>query len=306
MLEYFKLQFNMIKRKLSDGSRPIVGYFLALLFLCLFVAFSIILFKVTEYAPYIYMIVSLYFTMKLSDKRRNDFLKIHFGNSFRLVRILENIIVTLPFFIFLIYKQQYYPTLLLFIISVLLANLNFNSTYQFTIPTPFYKRPYEFTVGFRNSFFMYFIAYGLSIIAIKVDNFSLGVFALLLIYLSIFTFYLKPENEYYVWSYNQNPSQFLLEKIKTAFIYSMLLCIPILILLGISYFDKIGIILLFTLLGFLYLITVILAKYSAYPDEIDISQAIIVGITFIFPPMIIIVIPYFTLQSLNSLKSILK
>ena len=218
---------------------------------------------------------------------------------------MENLIIVLPFAIFLICKHQFYLTALLIAITVLIALLNFKTTYNFTIPTPFYKKPFEFTVGFRNTFFMFFIAYGLTIIAVVVDNFNLGIFSLLLIFLTILGYYLKPENEYFVWSYSFTPAKFLFEKIKTAFLFSLYLCLPVLFLLSIFYFEQVGILLLCTLLGYLYLTTLILAKYSAYPDEINLIQAIIMVICLI-PPMLIIAIPFFFSKSVNQLKEFLK
>ena len=298
----------MTKRKLSDGSRrPIVGYLLALFISLVFVGVSMLLLSSKSiYAPYFYVLASLFFTSKLGEIKRNDFLKIHFGNKqYRKVRILENLIVTFPFIIFLVYKQHFYLTIILVVITILLALLSFKATYNFTIPTPFFKKPFEFTVGFRNSFYVFFIAYGLAIIAVQVDNFNLGVFALGLVFITILGYYLKPENEYFVWSFNCTPVKFLLEKIKTALLFSFSLCLPVLILLSVFYFEHIGILLACTFLGILYLITLILAKYSAYPEEIGIMQAIFFAFG-LFPPMLIVVIPLFASQSVNKLKEFLK
>jgi len=234
-------------------------------------------------------------------------LKIHFGNKqYRKVRILENLIVTLPFVIFLIYKQQYYPTIFIVAINVLIALLNYKTTYNFSIPTPFFKKPFEFTVGFRNTFFLFFIAYGLAIIAVMVDNFNLGFFSLLLIFLTVLAYYLNSENEYFVWSYSLTPAKFLIEKIKTAFLFSFYLYSPVLIMLSIFYFENLNVLFFFALLGHLYLTTVILAKYSAYPNEMDLAQAIIMTICLAFPPMLIVAIPLFTSKSVNKLKAFLK
>ena len=297
----------MTKRKLSDGSHPIVGYLLALFILLIFVGLSMLLFYKTTFAPYLYVLISLYFTSKLSEIKRNDFLKIHFGNKqYRKVRILENLIVTLPFVIFLIYKQQFYPTIFIVAITVLIALLNFKTTYNFSIPTPFFKKPFEFTVGFRNTFFLFFIAYGLAIIAVMVDNFNLGIFSLLLIFLTVLVYYLNPENEYFVWSYSLTPARFLIEKIKTAFLFSFYLYSPVLIMLSIFYFENLNVLFFFALLGHLYLTTIILAKYSAYPNEMDLVQAIIMTICLAFPPMLIVAIPLFASKSVNKLKAFLK
>ena len=297
----------MTKRKLSDGSRPIVGYLLALFILLIFVGFSMLLLssKLT-YAPYIYAFISLSFTLKLSEIKRNDFLKIHFGDKqYRKVRILENLIIAMPFFVFLVYKQYFYLAIVLVAITILIALLSFKVTYNITIPTPFYKTPFEFTVGFRNTFFMFFIAYGLAIIAIKVDNFNLGIFALGIVFLTILGYYLKPENEYFVWSYSCTPAKFLFTKIKIALLFSFCLCLPLLILLSVFYFEHIGVLLGCTFLAFMYQTTLILAKYSTYPEEMGIIQMIIFAIG-LFPPMLIVIIPWFAHKSANKLKIFLK
>jgi len=298
----------MTKRKLSDGSRPIVGYLLALFMFLIFIGFSMLmLFSKLTYILYIYALVPLFFMSKLSEIKRNNFLKICFGNGrYKKIRILENLIIALPFVIFLIYKQQFYLTIFLITITILIALLNFKTPYNITIPTPFYKKPFEFTVGFRNTFFMFFIAYGLAVIAVTVDNFNLGIFSLMLIFLTILTYYLQPENEYFVWSYYFTPAKFLIEKIKIAFLFSLYLCLPILFLLSIFYFEHIGILFFCTFLGYLYLTTLILAKYSAYPNEMDLVQAIITVICIIFPPMLIVIIPFFASKSVNKLKEFLK
>ena len=307
MKEYFNLQYIMTMRKLSDNSPPIAGYLLALLILFVFVGLSIFLFQKTTFAPYLYVLISLYFTSKLSEIKRNDFLKIHFGNKrYRKVRVLENLTVALPFVIFLIYKQQLYPIIFLFAITVLVALFNFKTTYNIAIPTLFGKEPFEFTVGFRSTFFLFFIAYGLAIIAVAVENFNLGIFSLMLIFLTVSCYYLKPENDYFVWSYSLMPSKFLIEKIRISFLFSFYLCSPALIMLCFFYFENIGILLLFFLLGYLYLTAFILAKYSAYPNEMDLAQAIIITICFTFPPMLIVAIPFFAGKAVNKLKVFLK
>ena len=297
----------MTKRKLSDEAHPIFGYLFAALIMLLFVGLSILLFYKMTYAPYVYVLISLFFTSKLSETSRNDFLKICFGNErYIKVRILENLIVAFPFMAFLVYKQQVYPTITLAVFSVLLALHNFNTVYHVTIPTPFFKKPFEFTVGFRNTFYIFFGAYGLSIIAVTVNNFNLGVFALMLIIFTVLSYYLKPENEYFVWSHSFTPTKFLIEKIRIAFLFTFLLCFPTLFLFSIFFFENFVALLLFVLLGHLYLAAVILAKYSAYPNEMELTQAILITICLSFPPMLVVVIPFFAHKSVIKLKSYLK
>jgi len=184
--------------------------------------------------------------------------------------------------------------------------LNFKTTYHITLPTPFFKKPFEFTVGFRNTFYLLIIAYFLTVMAIISDNFNLGILALILVFLCTLTYYMKPENEYYVWSYRLTPSRFLTTKVRTALLYSSFLIAPIIISLGIFYVQFIGILLIFMLLGYLFLIATISAKYAAYPGELDLARAILLGICFAFPPLLIVIIPFFAHQAVTKLNEILK
>ena len=215
----------MTNRKLKDfGIVPMLGY---LLILAAFTGLSIYLFNKTEFAEYAYILISLALTAKLSENGRNDFLKLCFNNKqYKLIRIAENFTVTFPFLIFLLYKQSFVGSGILVVISLLLGLSSFKTSLNFTIPTPFYKNPFEFTVGFRNTFFIFPIAYILTFIAISVDNFNLGIFSLLLIFIVVISFYPKPENEYFVWSYALTAKNLLLENQNCNILHNYI-CLPI-------------------------------------------------------------------------------
>lgn len=304
MKEYFILQYKMINRRFKDtGLEPLLAY---IILIAGFITFSIYLFYKTEFAKYIYLFFAFSFMGKLSDTSRNDFLKICFGDfELKKVRITENLICSLPFLIFLLYKQLYLEVSILFVLTIILALVNFRTTLNFTIWTPFAKKPFEFTTGFRNTFYVFFIAYTLAIIAVAVNNFNLGVFAMLLVFVTTLGYYIKPENEYYVWTYSLTPKAFLFSKIKTAIFFSALLAFPIAIILAI-FFQNIGIVLLFFLTGWAFLIAVIVGKYSAYPNEMSITQGILLGICIWFPPILAVLIPYLFKKSENRLSSLLK
>jgi hypothetical protein len=304
MKEYFILQYKMINRKLQDfGLEPISGY---LLILAGFIGLSIYLFHKTDYAEYAYILISLALTAKLSEKGRNDFLKLCFkSKNYILIRIIENGISTFPFLIFLLYKQAFESTGILFMLSSILGLSNFKVNTNFTIPTPFHKNPFEFTVGFRNTFFIFPIAYILTFIAISVDNFNLGIFALLLIFIVVHSFYNSQEQEYYVWSFTLTAKQFLMEKIKTALFYSTLLCLPILLTLSFFYYANIISLIVFYILGCVFLITIIFAKYSAYPNEMNIPEGISIVLCITFPPFLIVIGPYFYLKAIKKLERFL-
>jgi len=304
MKEYLILQYKMTNRKLKDfGLNPILGY---LLILTSFLVLSIYLFHKTEFAQYAYILISLALTAKLSEIGRNDFLKLCFNNThYKLIRIAENFSVTLPFQFFLLYKQSFVGSVILVVLSLLLGLSSFKTSLNFTIPTPFNKKPFEFTVGFRNTFFIFPIAYILTFIAISVDNFNLGIFSLLLIFIVVIGFYPKPENEYFVWSFALTAKQFIIEKIKTALFYSTILCLPNVLTLCFFYYTNIVSLLAFYVIGCVFLMTIIFAKYAAYPDEMNIPEGIIIAISVAFPPFLFVFAPYFYTKALKKLERFL-
>ena len=303
--EYFNLQYRLINRRFKDnGLNPVVGYLLSG---AAFACFSLLLFNRTTYAEYFYVFAVLFFMLNLSEQRRNDFLKICFiTKHYRIIRILENLITALPFVIFLLYKQCFSTVLIVIIIGLLTSVSRSKKSFSFVLPTPFFKHPFEVIVGFRNTFYLIFFAYVLSGIALSVDNFNLGVFSLILTLLITSSYFTKPENNLYVWQFNLSPTQFLLYKIKIAIRHSILLCLPIILVLSIFYFDKILILLVCLLLGFAFISSVILAKYSAYPSEFRMLEGILLLWCLYLPPIMVIVTPYLLRKSVNKLNGILK
>ena len=125
-----------------------------------------------------------------------------------------------------------------------------------------------------------------------------------MISITTFSYYSKPEEEYYVWVHADTTKSFLKKKIINATKNYILLTIPILISLLIFYPIKFDLIFLFLLIGILFLWSIVLAKYSAFPDEINLSEGFIIAFTLLFPPLILVVVPYLYTKSINNLKLI--
>lgn len=305
MKEFFLLQFKMSNRKLTEfGIPPFLAYVLGAV---LFVVLSNQLFKKTEFAGYVYVLIALFFLAKLTEKKRNEFLKFCFTQRrYFLLRLEENLITTLPFAMFLIYQKSFIFIAILLVFATASVFLNLNRSFNFAIPTPFSKKPFEFTVGFRNTFFVFPVAYYLTYISVAVGNFNLGVFSMLLVFLIVLSYYSKLENEYFIWSFSLSPKEFLAEKIKAGFFNTTLICIPIIIALGIFFRSELEISLTFLIVFYAYLATIILAKYSVYPNEMNIPQGVLIAISLMFPPMLIAIIPYFYIQSAKRLNVILR
>ena len=305
MKEYFALQFTMTNRRLQDaGVVPIFAYFILTIG---FYLLSTYLFKKTEFAVYIYPFLYINLVVRLSETRRCEFLTICFGDTqFKKIRIAENLICTIPFVSFLLYKQLIIPIVFILLLSIILALLNFRTKFNYTIYTPFSKRPFEFTTGYRNTFPLFIIAYALVIIAVNVNNFNLGIFSLMFVFGLSLSFYLPTENEYFVWNYSLNPRNFLINKIKTALLYSSALAIPIVVLLSFYFQQSIGPLFIFLLIGWGWVICAIVTKYSSYPNEINIPNGILLALCLALPPMLIILTPIFFYKAEKRLKNILK
>jgi hypothetical protein len=305
MKEYLQLQFKMLNRKMIDFGLPIlIGYtFLPLIF----ILGSNYLFTKTAFANYLFGLLALTVVSKLSEPNRNNFLKSIFSKKkYRNLRVLENIIYCAPFTLFLIYKKQFIFSLLLNLAVIITALFNFGTTLNITIPTPFSKKPFEFTVGFRKTFYMFPIAYFLTYISISVGNFNLGFFSILFMALICFSYYSEIENEYFIWNFKQSSKEFLLDKTKTCLTYFTLLTVPSIISLSISFYNEIAVLMILFILCYAYLLTIILGKYSAFPNNMRLPQGILILMSFAFPPILFVVIPLFYSQSIKKLNTILK
>ena len=302
--QYLKLQLTMGKRRLADfGIDPLAGI---LILAVAFIVLSVFLFSRIAFAGYAYILVALLLIMPYAERNRNEFLKFTFAKQqYLLLRMAENIITVLPFLLFLGFKQQYYPALILLVLaaaSVLTATGNKTG---WVIPTPFYTRPFEFIIGFRRSFAGFIIAYVLVAISLFYHNINLGIFSLLLVFLICLSFYTEPENVFYVWIHNQSPNRFLGNKIMIACLHATILALPVAIALFVYFNNSALIIAGFLALGYAYLVTAILARYASFPGKLNLPQAILFGLSITMPPLLLAVIPFFYIQSVTRLKAIL-
>lgn len=305
MRYYYRLQFQLLNRHISDfGLHPLAGWLISI---SAFAAFSHYLFLKTGYASYIYVLIALSFVFRLSDTRRNDFLQFVFPKKKYLsMRVTENCMIILPFLMFMVIQKAFLPCLALFVSSVILAFPHFRGQVRFTVPTPFYRKPFEFILGFRQSFFVLVFAIFLVVTAVVSDNFNLGVFSLLLIFMLSMSYYFNPENEYFVWIHNLAPREFLIEKIKISLLHSTLLSLPITLFLCFFFFEDIYVVLGLQLISYIYLGTMILAKYSRFPGQINLPETVAMALSLWFPPILLAIMPYFYTRSVKRLKQFLE
>ena len=305
MKEYFLLQYKMTTRKFRDGGlHPLLGYVLGLGGL---VGVFQYLFNATEHARYLALLAPLSILLRLTKASRSEFLLSTFGKvGMRYIRVFENLILCFPFAILLIYNGYLLEATSLLLSGILLVFVRFNSGLSFVMPTPFGRYPFEFVTGFRRTFFLFPFFYYLVFMAVTADNVNLGIFSMMLVFLVSSSYYVKPEHEYYVWIYSEKPGRFLLKKLATATLCSLILNLPIIVALCVFYPGYIGIVALFFLIGLFFLATIILAKYAAYPNEIGLLEAFLIGTSIYFPPLLLALIPFFYNNSVNRLNRYLR
>ena len=305
MKKYFTLQFKMLNRQLAEwGIEPIVGYTLGLF---IFSILSFQLFNKTKYADVIYIGIALSQIIKSNEVVRNNFLKLTYSTiDYLKLRIIENWIISSPFVIFLVYQENYLFAISLLVFCGFSVLFVLKSKSNFYLPTPFFKYPFEFTIGFRTNFVLYIFAYFLTIMSIVVSNFNLGIFSLIVTIMGCAAYFTNSENKFYIWIYSLNPKEFLYTKTKMIVLYSTILCSPILISLSIFYSNKIDIILGIQCLGYLFIYMTMLAKYSIYPEKLNIRFGIVIALTIWLPPILILIIPYLYIESAKKLKEILQ
>jgi hypothetical protein len=250
--------------------------------------------------------IAMSFIINLSEEKRSQFLQSCFSESNYLkIRLIENNTTVIPFIILLLIKLQFIAALLLTALSSYMALVTIKARATFTLPTPFSKSPFEYIVGFRSAWLIFLAAFFLAVMAIVSDNLNLGIFSIILIYLVSMSFYLHPENEFYVWIYNKTPARFLAGKAVTAIKSSAIFSLPVSFVLILIFREDYLLIILFLILSNIYLVTVILAKYASYPGQITLPYILILALSVWFPPLLLAVIPYYYHRSVKQLKEIL-
>ncbi len=305
MKYYFSLQQLRLERKLREvGISPLLGMLGVGI---IFVIFSTFLFSRTEYAAGIYLLFAIGLLISLGQKEYDSLLRQIFSKKEYLrIRIIENGIALIPFLIYLIFERQFIASLTLIPIGIVFSFWKPRPAPVFVLPTPFKKFPFEFIIGFRKTIWFILMDLLLMIQAFRVDNFNLAIFSFGLLFFTAMSFYIKPEKAYFVWINNRKTKVFLLEKFKVALICMILLCIIPYTALVFIYPENFFITTLVLLLGLLFLCSVILAKYSAFPFEMNLPQALLYGVSLWFPPMLFIVMIIFYRQSKRNLDRILE
>lgn len=301
---YFTLQARRIHRKIIDlGVHPMISYPFVL---AAFLSVSYVLSFRQLYYPYAYMLLALAVAGRLSDPAHNDFLRLNYPRkTYFLIRIIENILTVLPFAVYLCYIGNYAAGRFLILIASLLSVIHFKFQWKWVIPTPFYRYPFEFMIGFRITFLLFIFSYFLTCISLRVHNFYIGIFALCVVCVLCTAFHMKVEDNFYVWIYSMKARQFLFRKLWVAVFYTFISCSPILVAMSIGNPGRILEILAFQAAGIVLVCAGAVAKYTSFPDEIAMREALLVMFSIMCPVLLLFVLPFMYIHAKRNLEGIL-
>lgn len=302
---YFQLQIERFKRALSTfGLHPLVGFVLIVL---LFVGISkLIFYKFGDQGIWLYLLLFSSSLLQLCSKKRIDNIQRFFKEKdTRIIRFLENVVLLIPFLIVTIFEQQYIASLLFLLPVIICTFLRINFSSGLVIPTPFGQIPFENPVGFRKYFWLIILLIGLYIQGILVKNYNIGIGVQGFLFIVVILHYFKLERSYNIWIFSTDVKTFLLKKIKQGIYASSLLCLPLAVLNIVFQPNLYLAIILVQCLGYLFIIFIVLAKYSMYPYPMNLPQSILFILCVIFPPLLLITIPFFYKKAIRALKPIL-
>lgn len=304
LFSYFRLQLHLFLRKFrSQGVHPVLGILiLVLIFLLVDVS---LLYKLTN-GVYVFWALQVVLVFRASGNFRTEFLMQVFNKrDYYKIRVFENLVLGFPFFVGLMiggYIMEAFAGLALVILP---AFYRIPKSSSIVIPTPYYKVPFEFASGFRQSVFILFLLYILTAISPFIPNFSLGAVSVLILGVIPWSYYQKPEDEFLIWIHSNDPPSFLWMKIKTALKYTFLTQLPALIWLTAFFPVECYVLYGVTIFTSLCLILIIAGKYYSYPEPLSIPVSMIMFIAIISVALLPVVLIFFLTKSISRIKKYL-
>ncbi len=299
MLDYFQLQLKRSSRIVRDwGIHPIV-------LLTIITALLVELWQAMDssvYIPYLLAYLSIYLGMMTRSHKRDTFIKTLYPKvRYRIISWIESLIIPIPVIAVIIFKGHFLLGLSTFLFLSITSFTSSGKGISKVIPTPFGKRPFEFTVGFRKMWWVWVFACFLFVMSIRVGNEHLGLFSIAVPFFAIISFYSMPEERFYIWVHRQTPSSFLKRKLSICISYATLITTPLSIVHMMVFPHIWYLSLLLILAGILICITALLSKYAAYPSTLNILQGITLVMVMFVPPLALVIIPFLYQRAKNSL-----
>lgn len=303
MKYYFTIQFRRFQRLAKEQKLHVV-YALVVIILGLLFGL-VLLFGKSPYAKFIVIAIQGYALLQFALKSRINFIKkLYKDKEVRIIRLIENVFVSLPFILANALDGNWLLATVQVLIAVSFVFLQSQPLIARTIPTPFRENPFEFTSGFRRLIGYIILGYGICVLGIVVGNINISYFSLMIMWGVMFSFYALPEDISYVRIYNLTAKQFLVEKIKLGFKQSFLLVLPMFLTLIFLDLSQFYIPVIIYLIGILNMFNYIFAKYTDFPGEVALPNGTIVAIAAVMPPLLLFSAIYFYQKAIQNLNTI--
>jgi hypothetical protein len=272
-----------------------------------FLLFAHLVFSKVSYPEFVFPTFALILTWWVNKPEKNTFLETIFSSKkCLLIRLLENTSVLLPFLIFLSIEGYHLQSAATLCLGLLVAVIPRKTRSNVVIPSPFSRYPYEFTIGFRKSYWLIALLFAVTVISLFADNAMLGLVGLAGAFFVCMNFYADAEPVYYVFTHAQSTDQFLRTKIKVSLVYTSYIILPLAVPLAVVFPSEIPVITLVILLGLSNVVLCLLGKYTDYPGEIKLIQMLKITGGILFPPILLLLIPHFYIRAKSKLNYYLK
>lgn len=209
------------------------------------------------------------------------------------VRIVENLCCSLLILPALIFSGNYLIALAAVLSGLILGTITFPTPRSFKLPSPFRKIPFEASQGFRRYFWILAFLLFIWVRALQVGNLNLALVCQGFMTFIIMGFYTRPESPYFVWIFDKSPKSFLLFKIKQSIVLWSGFLLPV-SLIDVLIFPAQAIwIIGIGLLSLLFMVSSVLAKYAAFPNQISVPETVLYALSLFFPPLLLLVMNEF-------------
>lgn len=293
---------------------PVLG---AILAVAIFAAVSFVWFEKVPYSGWSFSGIAFLLLMELQAANSNKFLAQHVTRQvYFKSKLVENMLLILPFLVTLILKHEYIPATVLSIITFPYSRYNFKIARPKlrALKSPYPAHSLEWHNSFRSFVIVYLLHVLLLVPGIISHNFYVYMVPFFLLLFFLNTVYAVLEDKSYIWLYRNSASSFLFKKAKTM-ATSYFSTVTLFLISGLVFYpSQIGMLALCTIAGFICLLGSIFIKYHFYPGEfvIQISQLVFMGITLgglanpslFLLSVLMLVFSYF--RARNRLKSILQ
>jgi hypothetical protein len=271
-----------------------------------FLVLALFLFYKTDLAVYVYTGFALLSILAINTAERIEFLKLICGKALWKIRLIENLAIAFPFSLFLLYKSEYIFAGSILLFGIATSFIPKIHQHSIRMRTPYFHRPFEFTIGFRKYILLLMFALFILIMAIKSKNMNLGLFSISIHFGIILSYlgFLEPSN--FINIFNRTPNGFLKEKIKTVVLYTFLSIVPQALIQMIAFPKSVVPLIAIIGIGLCIAVYFIIVKYSNYPEVMSLPSTVLFMASIFIPILLIYTIPLFLRRSRQKLNHLLQ